>query len=282
MDELHLTEDDLKMIHRGETPAAVETLGRLRERFRAVWVVTSTSCLLDIRSDSDSVDEVDLGPVMSGAGYHTVLLPYIMRTSRNIAEATSPGSFNSYYTDSVKVISSIAAGSASTVAGTRPTAILYKLRYDDSDYQEMAGCVSLYLEREKINTATRSVAILCDQGISATKLAAALQLPRLYTYTAGVEWFYDNRAKYSSEGGDQDTSSVEAWLERGGVLLTHSQQFRGCEADVVIVVAKYWSENTVGMRSGLTRGVASLCLITDDYDVKDVDVMRLLYNVIYL
>jgi len=204
MDEFHLTKDDLKMIKRGKTPAAVETLGRLRRRFRAVWVVTSTSCLLDITSDSD--DKVELGPVMSGTGYHTVLLPNIMRTSRCIAEATSPDSWNSYYTYSDNVSSSIAAGSASTVAGTRPTAILYKVNYDESDYQVLAGCVSLYLEREKINTATSSVAILCDQEISATKLAAALQLPGLHTYTAGVEFGYLNRAKYSSK----DTSSVEA------------------------------------------------------------------------
>ena len=31
MDEHHLTEDELEMIHRGETPATVETLGRLRD-----------------------------------------------------------------------------------------------------------------------------------------------------------------------------------------------------------------------------------------------------------
>merc|ERR1711994_571308 len=54
IDELHLTEDDLKMIQRGKTPAAVEILWRLRRRFRAVWVVISTTCLLDMsRSVSD-------------------------------------------------------------------------------------------------------------------------------------------------------------------------------------------------------------------------------------
>ena len=31
MDELHLTEDDLKMIKRGETPATVETQGTEEE-----------------------------------------------------------------------------------------------------------------------------------------------------------------------------------------------------------------------------------------------------------
>ena len=134
MDEFHLTEDDLKMIKRGKTQAVVETLGRLRRRFRAIWVVTSTTCLLDMPSYSD--DKVELGPVMSGAGYQTILLPHIMRCSRRIAEATSPSSWNSY---SYKVSSSIAAGSASTVAGTRPTAIIYKMRYDDSDYLVLAS-----------------------------------------------------------------------------------------------------------------------------------------------
>ena len=59
IDELHLTRVDLKMILRGETPGAVETLGRLRRRFRAVWVVTSTSCLLDINKDIHSDDDDD-------------------------------------------------------------------------------------------------------------------------------------------------------------------------------------------------------------------------------
>ena len=281
MDEFHLTEDDLKMIKRGKTQAVVETLGRLRRRFRAIWVVTSTTCLLDITSDSD--DKVELGPVMSGAGYQTILLPHIMRCSRRIAEATSPSSCNSYYTRNIyKVRSSIDAGSASTVAGTRPTAILHKWSDDDTDYQVLAGCVSLYLDREKINTATSSVAILCDGEISATKLAAKLQLPGLYvyTYTAGVERFYYNSAKYSSKGGSGDTSSVEAWLERGGVLLTHSMQFRGCEADVVILVARDWGYND-GRRSGITRGVASLCLITPDGGWINVNQMKKVYHVIH-
>jgi len=63
------------------------------------------------------------------------------------------------------------------------------------------------------------------------------------------------------------------------VLLTHSKQFRGCEADVVILLSRYGSYGD-GMRSGLTRGVASLCLIFDD-DVVDVEELRKLYNVIH-
>ena len=141
--------------------------------------------------------------------------------------------------------------------------------------------MSLYLEREKINTATSSVAILCDTEISATKLAAELQLPGLLTYTAGVERFSDyNSTKYSSEGGDQDTSSVGAWLERGGVLLTHSMQFRGCEADVVILVDRLWGYTSDGRRSGITRGVASLCLITPD-KFANVDKMKKVYDLIH-
>ena len=73
---------------------------------------------------------------------------------------------------------------------------------------------------------------------------------------------------------------MEAWLERGGVLLTHNMQFRGCEADVVIVVSSYWGARDV-RRSGITRGVASLCLIAPDISV-NVDKMRETYNVIHI
>ena len=71
IDELHLTRFDLKMIQRGKTSGAVATLRRLRRRFRAVWVVTSTSCLLDITSESVR-GKVKLGPVMYDATYSNV------------------------------------------------------------------------------------------------------------------------------------------------------------------------------------------------------------------
>ena len=76
---------------------------------------------------------------------------------------------------------------------------------------------------------------------------------------------------------------MEAWLERerGGVMLTHSMQFRGCEADVVILVdPSHWGYID-GRRSGVTRGVASLCLIAPDISV-NVDKMRETYIVILI
>ena len=61
-----------------------------------------------------------------------------------------------------------------------------------------------------------------------------------------------------------DARGLEDWLEHGGVLCTHQEQFRGMEADVVIVVSMHWFGNEDCRRSSVTRGVASLCLITTD------------------
>ena len=52
--------------------------------------------------------------------------------------------------------------------------------------------------------------------------------------------------------------------------------FRGCEAGVVIVVNSHSSG--FGMRSSLTRGVDSLCLITGDCSVNAKN-MKKWYNV---
>ena len=53
--------------------------------------------------------------------------------------------------------------------------------------------------------------------------------------------------------------------------------FRGCEAGVVIVVNSHSSG--FGMRSSLTRGMDSLCLITGDRGVSAKN-MKKWYNVV--
>ena len=78
----------------------------------------------------------------------------------------------------------------------------------------------------------------------------------------------DEPKKASRDDNDMsnldDASVVVDWLDQGGVLCTHQEQFRGMEADVVIVVSMNWCANEIGKRSSVTRGVASLCLITTD------------------
>ena len=266
IDEHHLARGDLRRIRRGETPGTVEFLGRMRQRFRSVWVVISTSCLLDIHSSDSS--KVDLDPVMTRVGYQTVHLSNIMRTRRNIAEATSPDSCNAFYPYRYKVSSSISAGTSFTAPGTRPTVIVYEgCRRNETDYKVVAECVALFLEKKKINTSkrkkTKKTAILCETDINPSYLSAKLKLPGLLLYTDQSE----------------DMSSVEAWLDQGGVLLTHSHKFKGCEADVVIVVAGNSYCDGVGLRSGLTRGIASICLILSNINV-EVDKMKNMFEVI--
>ena len=52
-----------------------------------------------------------------------------------------------------------------------------------------------------------------------------LLLPRVHCYT-----------------GSDDHKEAAEWLEEGGVLLTHGSQFRGCEADVVVIVGWFGKE----------------------------------------
>ena len=60
---------------------------------------------------------------------------------------------------------------------------------------------------------------------------------------------------------------MENWLSFGGVLLTHNLLFSGCEADIVIFVSQDWGAVCASndeFRSGVTRAVADLCVVTSD------------------
>ena len=80
-----------------------------------------------------------------------------------------------------------------------------------------------------------------------------------------MEEFIGDTPEYREAGADcGGEAELTEWLEaEHGVLVTHEQQFRGCEADAVICVTQEWGDYTV-RRSPLTRAVAHLCLITGD------------------
>ena len=64
-----------------------------------------------------------------------------------------------------------------------------------------------------------------------------------------------------------DKAELIIWLdsEGGGVLVTHDVQFKGYEVDDVIFITKQfmqWGTRYSGVRSGVTRAVAHLCIIT--------------------
>ena len=76
--------------------------------------------------------------------------------------------------------------------------------------------------------------------------------------------------------------SLKDWLysNSGGLLLTTTLQFRGCEADVAIIIGTDLSFRIRGHRGCLTRAVAHLCYIVGDILV-NVDEISKTYDVLY-
>ena len=97
------------------------------------------------------------------------------------------------------------------------------------------------------------VAVLCDLGISARQLFDQLGMEKtsVKCYDGGVDMFDGDRNPiyYREVIEDVDfgeKADIFEWLNaKHGMLVTHDLQFRGCEADGVIVVTKCWSSPTV-------------------------------------
>ena len=84
-------------------------------------------------------------------------------------------------------------------------------------------------------------------------------------YDAGVEKFdnYNEPRLYSADLARQREDLVK-WINNGGVLLTHNSMFRGCEAENIVFLTKYWGFGGRQPRSGPTRAVSQLCIVTSD------------------
>ena len=70
------------------------------------------------------------------------------------------------------------------------------------------------------------------------------------------------------------------WINNGGVLLTHDRMFRGCEAETIVFLTQWWGAYGVGQhRSGPTRAVSQLCVVTSDDGIR-TDEIKQHFNVI--
>ena len=85
--------------------------------------------------------------------------------------------------------------------------------------------------------------ILLGSNISSIKIRDQLKkekLENLAMFDAGVDMFdnrnFPKRYNSSEEEIEKQKEDVKDWSDRGGVLLTHSLQFRGCESTNVVVV----------------------------------------------
>ena len=104
-------------------------------------------------------------------------------------------------------------------------------------------CQILRIDLVAENNCSGKTVILLSNNISSRKILDSLREQRqgnLMLYDDGVDMFdtwnvpkYYNCSKSEKKKQKED---VRNWIDRGGILLTHSQQFRGCESTNVVLV----------------------------------------------
>ena len=170
----------------------------------------------------------------------------------------------------------ISPGESHTIPGTKPICVLcrkkiasnsspkdsliYTFRFTinsakqyfkRTDYELLSKgivkcCQKLRIDLDGSGNFPRKTVILLSSNISSRKIMDSLRKQQkekgnLFLYDGGVEIFdtrnvpkYHNCSKSVKEKQKED---VRNWIDGGGILLTHSQQFRGCESTNVVVVS---------------------------------------------
>ena len=243
IDELHIQKDDWELIAEGDTSNIEKTLKSLKDKFKLVLVAMSTSSVIYVDHQGDvKFSHDDMTRMFNRVGYNVKNLSHVMRTTQINSSLCNPNmywkmesSIGIYKKDkkSQTFTASISPGTSTTVVGMRPTLLLYDpVNAENSGF--MASCVNLYIKNKNIDIFKTSVAVLFGySGQVAMPMTIRefhgeleLLLPRVHCCT-----------------GSDDCKEAAEWLEEGGVLLTHGSQFRGCEADVVIVVGWFGKED---------------------------------------
>ena len=278
IDELHICNDDKEQIKVGKRSKFAELLEYLKGKCEKSVIVVSSSSVIDRTLEErtpgfeNDMTSDHLTEVIQSSGYNVVTLEKVMRNTSSITHSVTADSWNSYHRQGAAGISlSIPSGQSSTVTGHKPTAIIYKWS-PEVDYRVLGECVTRYIADNPHIKDTR-LAILCDGGISvrALKIFCLPFFPDMKCYDAGVEIFEEERLVFSDNTDNSDEDGVIKWLEEGGTLLTYSQMFRGCEAESVIAVYRFWNGGAYeNPRSAVTRGVANMCIITSDYYLRTI------------
>ena len=274
LDELLLSVNDQKKIDAGQTSELEDTLTWLADNTAMTLAALSSTSLLDNRDDT-YVSQTELDEMIVRTGFEAVSLKHIMRSSQNIAAATSQERVNKMRPDHRFKIHE----SSSTVPGARPRAKVYKYT-PDVDHNKLPGFVTQHLRT--VDTDHLKCVVLTDYEISPRQLSVELirsGITRVSCYDGGVErWWHGGRPKYRKGGSDDgEEAELTEWLRaEAGVLVTHELLFRGCEADTVIIVATHWGEfnRSSGRRSPLTRAVAGLTLVTSDFLLSVLELRR--------
>ena len=132
-----------------------------------------------------------------------------------------------------------------------------------------ARCIKVYLDKIKINISKTElrVVILCEtwtdlsQGTSPKLLSEEMEKLigncKIFVYDGFLNHLHRQELEFQK-------CCLKSWLSSGGLLLTTTHQFKGCEADIAVMVGTDLSFRIRSHRNGLTRGVADLCFITGD------------------
>ena len=138
--------------------------------------------------------------------------------------------------------------------------IRYAFEVQSNQYFIQSQCANKYLENNRI----KQTVILCD-GITSPRQVKPLLTGDVTLYDAGVEKFDGYTPLHYSADIARQREELITWIYSGGVLLTHNSMFRGCEAETIVYLAWRWGAiGGVQTRSGPTRAVSQLCLVTTD------------------
>ena len=268
LDELSFS-DEKEKINPVKTLELEETLVWLADNTAMTLAALSSNSLLDRYTQPKSaLSQTGLDEMIARTGFAAAKLNKIMRSSQNIATATSPASYDAARTyknnGKYKLQETISPGSSSTVPGTRPKAWVYKYHVK-ADYTKLAGFVTQHLRT--VDTERLKCVVLTGKEISARRLCSEMNT-QISCYHAGVEMFNLNNIPIYREACDGGEKDLTAWLRaEGGVLVTSEVQFRGAEVDSVIFVTEYWggyNSSSISRRSPVTRAVADVLMITGD------------------
>ena len=251
----------------------------LREDFKVSVTVVGTSSLLDQTTHSIPRDEFrSFIRRLTETGYRYFELKKNMRNAQSVTSATSVSSVNQWLKLD-HVIETIESGNVSTVEGPQSTCILYnmtnfkKIQTPESKLKVLAECIKMYLDKIKIDvskTELKVVIIVLWEAWAGVKIGS---YPKLLSQeivkiigNCKILSFDDCCNQLDDQEIQSQKNSVLDWLENGGLLVTSIYHFRGCEADIAIVVAPDFPEGVRirGHRQAVTRGVAQICLICGD------------------
>ena len=259
------------------------SLREVYEQYRRRWCQEILALLLNdlwiflkCRRRSDRAFTVNsLSSALGSAGYKVVHLEKMMRNCQAVAKTASVDNIRDYVRgDFVRTILTPELGqsSCSTVPGRKPVCVLYNNGWLDTtfnrvNYGAISEAVREYFNHVNIDPAncTDKVAILLGNNISSSKIVTNISLPNVKLYDAGVDMFDSSNVPHYYDLPcaelERQKSDLQAWLDHGGILLSHAQQFKGCEATNVVTIAGFINNHSPLIKLSIFFAVGLVYLV---------------------